>query len=104
MACLGILTLPRPARAGVAVIEALNMLQNVPLKGWDDVESVHMVAEVMRRIFADRAAYLADPDYSNVPVAGLTDPATPGSFHHHQSSARLVEQSYQGWESAHLRG
>jgi len=33
-----------------------------------------MVAEVMRRIFADRAAYLADPDYSNVPVAGLTDP------------------------------
>jgi len=28
----------------------------------------------MRRVFADRAAYLADPDYSNVPVAGLTDP------------------------------
>ena len=50
------------------------MLQSVPLKGWDDVESVHMVAEVMRRVFADRAAYLADPDYSNVPVAGLTDP------------------------------
>jgi gamma-glutamyltranspeptidase/glutathione hydrolase len=32
-----------------------------------------MVAEVMRRVFADRSAYLADPDYSNVPVAGLTD-------------------------------
>jgi gamma-glutamyltranspeptidase/glutathione hydrolase len=31
------------------------------------------VAETMRRVFADRAAYLADPDYSNVPVAGLTD-------------------------------
>jgi gamma-glutamyltranspeptidase/glutathione hydrolase len=28
----------------------------------------------MRRIFADRAAYLADPDFANVPVAGLTDP------------------------------
>jgi len=28
----------------------------------------------MRRIFADRAAYLADPDYSDVPVAGLTAP------------------------------
>jgi gamma-glutamyltranspeptidase/glutathione hydrolase len=50
------------------------MLQSVPLKGWDDVESIHLVAEVMRRVFADRAAYLADPDYSNVPVAGLTDP------------------------------
>ncbi len=68
-----VLTSPPPSSGGVAVIEALNMLQSVPLKGWDDVESVHMVAEVMRRVFADRAAYLADPDYSNVPVAGLTD-------------------------------
>jgi gamma-glutamyltranspeptidase/glutathione hydrolase len=56
------------------VIEALNMLQGVPLKGWDDPQSVHMVTETMRRVFADRAAYLADPDYSNVPVAGLTAP------------------------------
>src|SRR5580692_10567177 len=69
-----VLTSPPPSSGGVAIIEALNMLQNVPLKGWDDVESVHMVAETMRRVFADRAAYLADPDFSNVPVAGLTDP------------------------------
>jgi gamma-glutamyltranspeptidase / glutathione hydrolase len=69
-----ILTSPPPSSGGVAIIEALNMLKNVPLKGWDDVESVHMVAETMRRVFADRAAYLADPDYSNVPVAGLTAP------------------------------
>ena len=69
-----VLTSPPPSSGGVAVIEALNMLQSIPLKGWDDLDSVHMVAEVMRRVFADRAAYLADPDYSNVPVAGLTDP------------------------------
>jgi gamma-glutamyltranspeptidase/glutathione hydrolase len=69
-----VLTSPPPSSGGVAIIEALNMLQTVPLKGWDDVESVHLVAEIMRRVFADRAAYLADPDYSSVPVAGLTDP------------------------------
>jgi gamma-glutamyltranspeptidase/glutathione hydrolase len=69
-----VLTSPPPSSGGVAIIEALNMLTNVPLKGWGEVESVHMVAEAMRRVFADRAAYLADPDYSNVPVAGLTDP------------------------------
>jgi gamma-glutamyltranspeptidase/glutathione hydrolase len=69
-----VLTAPPPSSGGVAVIEALNMLQRIPLKGWEDVESVHMVAEVMRRIFADRAAYLADPDFANVPVAGLIDP------------------------------
>jgi gamma-glutamyltranspeptidase/glutathione hydrolase len=69
-----VLTSPPPSSGGVAIIEALNMLQGVPLKGWDDPQSVHMVAETMRRVFADRAAYLADPDYSNVPVAGLTSP------------------------------
>jgi gamma-glutamyltranspeptidase/glutathione hydrolase len=69
-----VLSSPPPSSGGVAIIEALNMLKDVPLRGWDDPQSVHMVAETMRRIFADRAAYLADPDYSNVPVAGLTDP------------------------------
>jgi gamma-glutamyltranspeptidase/glutathione hydrolase len=91
-----VLTSPPPSSGGVAVIEALNMLQSVPLKGWDDVDSVHMVAEVMRRVFADRAAYLADPDYSNVPVAGLTDPcyakeviATVDS--QHASSSKVIK-------------
>lgn len=67
-----VLTSPPPSSGGVAIIEALNILKDVPLKGWDDVDSVHMVAETMRRVFADRAAYLADPDFTNVPVAGLT--------------------------------
>jgi gamma-glutamyltranspeptidase/glutathione hydrolase len=69
-----VLSSPPPSSGGVAVIEALNMLEGVSLKGWDDPQSMHMVIEVMRRIFADRAAYLADPDFSNVPVAGLTSP------------------------------
>lgn len=69
-----VLSAPPPSSGGVAAIEALNMLQSVPLKGWDDPQSVHMVVEVMRRVFADRAAYLADPDFNNVPVAGLSDP------------------------------
>lgn len=69
-----VLTAPPPSSGGVAMIEALNMLRDVPLKGWNDPQSVHMVAETMRRVFADRAAYLADPDYSKIPVAGLTDP------------------------------
>ncbi len=67
-----VLTASPPSSGGVAVIESLNMLEGVPLKGWNDPQSVHMVAETMRRVFADRAAYLADPDFSDVPVAGLT--------------------------------
>ena len=69
-----ILTSPPPSSGGVAIIEALNMLKDAPLKGWEDPQSVQIVAQTMQRIFADRAAYLADPDYSKIPVAGLTDP------------------------------
>src|SRR5262249_22577716 len=60
-----VITAPPPSSGGVAVIEALNMLQGMPLKSWEDPDSVHRTAEVMRRIFADRAAYLADPDFAN---------------------------------------
>src|SRR6202790_5928 len=67
-----ILTSPPPSSGGVAIIEALNILRQTPLKGWEDLQSVRMVLEAMRRVFADRAAYLADPDYSDIPVAGLT--------------------------------
>jgi gamma-glutamyltranspeptidase/glutathione hydrolase len=67
-----VITSPPPSSGGVAIIEAMNMLHDVPLKGWDDAQSVHMVVETMRRVFADRAAYLADPDFSKVPVDGLT--------------------------------
>jgi gamma-glutamyltranspeptidase / glutathione hydrolase len=67
-----IITSPPPSSGGVAMIEALNILEPIPLKSWDDAESVHWVVEALRRAFADRAMYLADPDFAKVPVAGLT--------------------------------
>lgn len=67
-----VITSPPPSSGGVAIIEALNILQPVPLKSWDDPESVHWVVEAMRRAFADRAMYLADPDFEKLPIAQLT--------------------------------
>jgi gamma-glutamyltranspeptidase / glutathione hydrolase len=69
-----VITSPPPSSGGIATIEALNILAPVELKGWDDPESVHWVIEAMRRVFADRAAYLGDADFTRVPVKGLTDP------------------------------
>src|SRR5579871_1500362 len=69
-----VIAAPPPSSGGIAVIEALNMLDGVTLKSWDDARSVHIMAEVMRRVFADRAAYLADPDFAKVPVDGLISP------------------------------
>jgi gamma-glutamyltranspeptidase/glutathione hydrolase len=68
-----LITSPPPSSGGIAAIEILNILAPIGLKGWDDAQSVHWVVEAMRRAFADRAAYLGDADFSNVPVAWLTD-------------------------------
>ncbi len=67
-----VITSPPPSSGGVATIEALNILAPVELKSWSDPSSVHWVLEAMRRVFADRAAYLADPDFARIPVHGLT--------------------------------
>ncbi len=69
-----ILTAPPPSSGGVALLEMLNILD--PLLPADakahDPATVHIVAEGMRRAFADRARYLADPDFACVPVEMLT--------------------------------
>lgn len=66
-----VITSPPPSSGGIATIEALNILAPIELKSWDDPDSVHWVIEAMRRVFADRAAYLADPDFTRIPVLGL---------------------------------
>ncbi len=72
-----ILTMPPPSSGGIALIEMLNMLEPYDLKamGWHSSRYVHTLIEVMRRAFADRAAYLGDADFVKVPVGGLTSRA-----------------------------
>jgi len=67
-----VISSPPPSSGGIATIEALNILEPIELKSWDDPASVHWVIEAMRRVFADRSAYLADPDFATIPVRGLT--------------------------------
>ena len=69
-----ILTAPPPSSGGVALLEMLNMLEGdrLPELGHNSARYLHLLAEVMRRAFADRAAYLGDPDFVTVPVAQLT--------------------------------
>lgn len=69
-----VITSPPPSSGGIAILEALNILQPYDLKSWNDAESVHLVIEALRRVFADRAAYLGDSDFTHVPVRGLTSP------------------------------
>jgi gamma-glutamyltranspeptidase/glutathione hydrolase len=68
-----VISAPPPSSGGVAIIEAMNILSSIELKPEDAPQTVHWITEALRRAFADRAAYLADPDFAHIPVRGLID-------------------------------
>lgn len=65
---------PPPSSGGITLLLALNMLetQDVKKHPWGSAETTHLVAEAMRRGFAERATYLGDPDFVKIPPH-LTD-------------------------------
>lgn len=89
-----ILTVPPPSSGGVLLIEMLNVLEPVDLGPPNSYQSIHLIAETMRRAYADRAAYLGDADFVSVPVAGLTSP---------QYAARLRGEILQAKAEAPVR-
>jgi gamma-glutamyltranspeptidase/glutathione hydrolase len=72
-----LLLMPPPSSGGVALMQMLQMLEPYDLRtaGWHSPLAVHFITEAERRVYADRATYLGDPDFGKVPVAQLTEPA-----------------------------
>ncbi|MBP7779366.1 MAG: gamma-glutamyltransferase [Acidobacteria bacterium] len=69
-----IIGMPPPSSGGIAVIQMLNVLEAFDLKanGYGSAQNLHLVAESMRRAFADRAQHIGDPDFNSaIPVAQL---------------------------------
>jgi gamma-glutamyltranspeptidase / glutathione hydrolase len=60
-----------PSSGGSTVGEALNILEGYKKLASDRVRALHLMLEASRFTFADRNAYLADPDFFDVPLAGL---------------------------------
>jgi gamma-glutamyltranspeptidase/glutathione hydrolase len=71
-----ILTSPPPSAGGVGLLQMLGMLEGSGYEktGAGSAASIHYVAEVMRRSYADRSEYFGDPDFYQVPVSKLLDP------------------------------
>lgn len=71
-------TAPLPSSGGIALAQLIGIkeqrasdFRNVEL---NSARYIHLLAEIEKRVFADRADYLGDPDFSDVPVAQLTAP------------------------------
>ena len=69
-----IISMPPPSSGGTALVQMLNVLEgyDVAAMGAGSPEYAHHLIESMRRAFRDRAMFLADPDFADVPVARLT--------------------------------
>jgi gamma-glutamyltranspeptidase/glutathione hydrolase len=63
--------MPQPSSGGVTVGEALNILEGYDLKAMPRAQAEHLYIEASRLAFADRNAYLGDPEYVEAPVDGL---------------------------------
>jgi gamma-glutamyltranspeptidase/glutathione hydrolase len=72
-----IVTMPLPSSGGVILQQMLKMVEGRPLAGYgfESAKAVHLMTEVERLAYADRAQYLGDRDYYSVPVTTLTSPA-----------------------------
>jgi len=72
-----IISMPPPSSGGAVLIEMLNILEGFDLQKMEANSSdrYHLMAEAMRRAFADRAEYMGDSDFVKVPVQGLIDKA-----------------------------
>lgn len=69
-----VFSMPPPSSGGIHIIQLLNMLENYPLSeyGFNSAQTIHVMSESMRRAYADRALYLGDSDFVNVPLKKLT--------------------------------
>lgn len=104
---LKLLTAPLPSSGGFALIELLKMHDALASRfaglAFNSTQYVHLIAEMEKRVFADRAEYLGDPDFVKVPIERLIE---PDYIQRRASEVRLheispVESVHPGLEESH---
>ncbi|MDE3155842.1 MAG: gamma-glutamyltransferase [Acidobacteriota bacterium] len=69
----GIVSMPPSSSGGIAIVELLNILEGFPIAkdGFNTPETIHLMAEAEKRVYADRSKWLGDTAFFHVPEAGL---------------------------------
>ena len=71
-----VISMPPPSSGGIALLQLLQGTENYDLAKWghNSAKSIHVMTELERRVYADRATYLGDPDFYEVPQEMLLSP------------------------------
>jgi len=69
-----IITMPPVSSGGVALLQLMKLVEPYPLKrwGWHADSTIQVMIEAERRVYADRAKFLGDPDFVKMPIKQLT--------------------------------
>lgn len=74
-----VITAPPPSSGGIALLQLLGLKDRLTLPftgvALNSPQYLHLVSEIEKRVFADRAEYMGDPDFVSVPTAALVEPA-----------------------------
>jgi gamma-glutamyltranspeptidase / glutathione hydrolase len=72
-----VISMGPPSSGGVALLEMLGMFEALGIEKLDPLSpiAIHLITEIRRRAYLDRARFLGDPDFVPVPVDRLTSPA-----------------------------
>lgn len=100
-----------PSSGGTALVEMLNILEGFNLHeyGHNSAQHIHLMAEAMRRAFADRARYLGDPDFNpDLPMAKLISKSYAEQLRRSislnrvsPSDADMMSEAYESTETTH---
>jgi gamma-glutamyltranspeptidase/glutathione hydrolase len=80
-----VISMPPPSSGGTHLVQILNTLESFPIDQWghNSADTIHVMAEAMKRAYADRSEYLGDDDYVSVPIKALTNKAYASSIAQH---------------------
>ena len=70
-----VITMAPPSSGGIALVQLLRLTEPFPLKkwGWHSDSATQVMIEAERRVYADRAKFLGDPDFITIPAKNLMD-------------------------------
>jgi len=102
-----VIGMPPPSSGGIALAQLMGMVQKYPLSKWGATSdsTVQLMIESERRVFADRAKWLGDPDFVQVPTGPLLDATyiknriSSINFAKASSSSDISAGQFPGYES-----
>jgi gamma-glutamyltranspeptidase / glutathione hydrolase len=88
-----IISAPPPSSGGITMLETLNILEGYDLgkMGNRSADAIHLTAEAFRRAFYDRAEFLGDPDFNQLPVPQLIDKKYAGAWRESLDTGRASD-------------